>query len=250
MAGLTNTRIKTLRAKEHMDELYHEICLFLANEPISITVKDDLEKGLHITRFEVKITPNNIPLLIGEIAYNLRSGLDQLAWQLALLSGRIPRNKTAFPIHKDRTEGSEQRFRCATKDIPREAVETIKTLQPYNRGNGFIKHPLWKLNLICNLDKHATMPVRSTELTVNARILANDFPAERVERIDLDNGMELRVPIAGKFKVRFEPRPPELIFGRPSNELGAPLCFMYSDITEIYEFVSNRVIPQFQRFFP
>ena len=131
MAGLTHTRIKTLRAKEHMDELYREICLFLADEPISITVRDDLEKGMQVARFEVKGCPNNIPLLIGEIAYNLRSGLDQLAWQLALLNGRMPRNKTAFPIHKDRTERGERRFRCATKDIQREAVETIKPGFPF-----------------------------------------------------------------------------------------------------------------------
>ena len=133
MAGLANTRIKTLRAKEHMDELYHEICLFLANEPISITVKDDLEKGLHITRFEVKITPNNIPLLIGEIAYNLRSGLDQLAWQLALLSGRIPRNKTAFPIHRTGRKEANRDL-----DAPRKTSHE-KRSRPLRRFNPIIE---------------------------------------------------------------------------------------------------------------
>lgn len=245
MTGLTHTRIKTMRAEEHMYELYSEICLFLFRKPITVTKQDDVEKGIHIVRFEVKPIPNSIPLLIGEWAYNLRSGLDQLAWQLALLSGRTPHKSTAFPIHWDRSR--ETLFRNRTRDIPTEAVTTIESLQPYNRGDGFSRDPLWKLNEICNLDKHATMPVSFTHLAVKAIPGDSRVPVDRVDR---DNGAELHVPIADKSDIDFEPSEFDLVFGRPINEPGSiDLRFMYGDITDIHEFVRDSVIPRFERFF-
>ena len=67
MNGLAHTRIKTVRAKEHMDALYREINLFIASEPVAITEHDDIENGVHVIRFEDKVIPNIIPLLVGEI---------------------------------------------------------------------------------------------------------------------------------------------------------------------------------------
>ena len=54
--------------------------MFLESDPITITEQDDAEKGVHIRCFEA-IIPQEIPLLAGELAYNLRSGLSQLAWR-------------------------------------------------------------------------------------------------------------------------------------------------------------------------
>ncbi len=108
MAGLTNTRIKTLRAEEHLKRLQDEIRLFLDEQRITVTKKDDLKEELHIVSFEVD-TPLAIPILVGEFAYNLRSGLDQLAWQLARLGSSDPSRDTTFPIHHDRTERQARR---------------------------------------------------------------------------------------------------------------------------------------------
>ena len=243
MVGLTQTKIKNARAEAHLKSLETAITAFLS-EPVTIAIKDDVEKGLHIRRFEMKIIPEVIPLLIGEWAYNLRSGLDQLAWQLALLSGRTPSSQTAFPIHKDRM--GEKRFLDATRFIPDEAVQVIQLLQPYNRGKDFDRHPLWRVNKICNLDKHTTMAINSTLTTFDYG------PGEYVDlfsKVPLDYGVEVIIPLTIKDNIYVDPRTPQLIFGRPIDEPGPAFEFTYVDITEIHHFVRDEVVPRFERFF-
>ena len=245
MNGLDHTRIKTMRAEEHLKRLQKEVSMFLESDPITITEQDDAEKGVHIRRFEA-IIPQEIPLLAGELAYNLRSGLSQLAWQLALLSGREPTRDTDFPIHIDRSERSEKRFRRVTRDIPCEAIETIKSLQPYNRGDDFREHPIWGLSMLCNLDKHATLPVNSAEIRVNTR----HPPSVRVETLSVDDCPELHItPLAAKYDVNVEISLPHLIFGRPIDELGPPFEITLFAIEEMCEFVRDEVIPRFEVFF-
>ena len=246
MVGLTYAVSKVRRAESHLKRLDDEIRMFLDLEPVTCTVEDEPENGICVFRFHVKNVPGEIPLLLGELAYNLRSSLDQLAWQLALLSGHTPLRATAFPIHSDRTKGSEDRFRRVTWDIPCEAIEIIKSLQPYERGNGFDGHPLWRLNELCNIDKHMTIPVNGTIV---------DFatgPADCCETFSwgrTDDGAIMGIPLEIKDKVYFKPSPPELVFGRPSDEPGTPFEIKQRDIAEIHEFVRDSVIPRFERFF-
>ena len=244
--GLTHTRIKTLRAEEHLKRLQEAVERFLGHEAIAVSKHDEVKEGVHITRFELNAIPNEIPLLAGEFAYNLRSGLDQLAWQLALLRNRTPASDTAFPIYSERSKQSEQRFRRITRDIPSEAVRVIEALQPYQRGNNFQTHPLWRLNKLCNIDKHVTMPINSTKLLIHSG------PADcgvLIRRIELDYGAEFHIPLWAKDKVCFKPRTPELIFGRPTNEPGPSFEIRMVAIVEVYEFVRDSVIPRFELFF-
>ena len=243
--GLDYTAQKTVRAKGHLEALQGEIRMFLSSEPITRTEEDDIENGVHIFRFELRDFSVEIPLLVGEIAYNLRSGLDHLAWQLSLLSGRTPSRDTAFPIQNDRSKRSEDRFRRTTWDIPCEAIEIIKSLQPYARGEDFKSHPLWQLNKLCNVDKHTTIPISCTELTFDSG--TPDVEAEFFRK-EINQGVEVIVPLEVKDKVYFNPRKPKLILGFPIDKPGTPFE-LTGGITGIYEFVRDEVIPRFERFF-
>lgn len=236
--------MKTLRAAEHLKKLQAD-CKRFRKDPYTITKEDQPERGRQIVRVELKRATTDIPIGIGEFAYQLRSALDQLAWQLGLLSGKRPPNNSAFPIHTDEGPRSIEQFRCATARIPIEAVEIIRSLQPYKRGNDFKAHPLWQLNKLCNLDKHATVAFSHTNVIVGS----SGPPIDLLWR-DVDQAVEFAVPMAFKDQVQFEPKEPDLVFGRPIEAPGAEFFLSESDIAEIHRFVGEDVLPKFVRFFP
>lgn len=248
MRGIIHAQMKTDRAGEHLKRLQEVLTKYRASDPYTITKYDQPEKARHIVRITMNPAPHEIPLSIGEFSYCLRSSLDQLAWQLALRSGRTPSKDTAFPIHRDRDARSEERFRRLTWDMPCDAVQVIRTLQPYERGTDFNVHPLWRLNQLCNLDKHCTMAVASDSVNIHS-----SGPPINAGRRDFDDGIvcgvEFAIPLALKDEVNFKPEVAETIFGRPIDEPGEPFEVTESQIADIYRFVRDEVIPAFYAFF-
>lgn len=249
MRGIVHSQMKADRAAEHLKRLQAVLANYRASSPYTVTTYDDTERGLYVVRMTMHRSPPEIPLTIGEFAYNLRSALDQLAWQLALLSGRLPSKDTQFPIHEDRAFNSEDRFRRLTRDIPPEAVKVIQTLQPYERGTAFKTHPLWQLNQLCNLDKHCTMAIHSDNLQIRTSAAPSDLSQRNLDD-GSQVGIELAVPLALKSEVTFEPELTETIFGRPIDEPGDPFEMTEKEITEINRFVRDEIIPRFYPFFP
>lgn len=245
VSGLLHPDMKAARATEHLSDLRVLIDKFVSNQPYTITKKDDEKRQLHIVRFQLNPASPRIPIIIGEFAYALRSALDQLVWQLALLSGRQPGNKSAFPIQSADGEDQRAQFRFATWNVPCEAADLIKTFQPYTRGNAYKSHPLWQLNKLCNLDKHQTIGVSHTSLSIHT-----SGPPGNIGRRDFDQAVELAVDLAIKDQVTFKPEPPVLVFGKPIDAPGAEFTLSQQDIAEIHRFVRDDVIESFARFFP
>jgi hypothetical protein len=104
---------------------------------------------------------HDLGTLIGECVHNLRSALDQLAWQLAIVAGNDPPPKTTeFPIFLDREKfhalgknGKPTRasglFKMRSLDPDSQAL--IENMQPYHAGDS---HPLWVLHELSKTDKH------------------------------------------------------------------------------------------------
>jgi len=115
-------------------------------------------------------TPPEWGVWIGEIAHNLRSGLDNLLCQLVIR--RHPNRgwrlcqqaRTAFPIYlygpRTTKRGKDsQRFTRAKsirlgKMIGLRNLARVKRCQPYHRRNGRWLSPLWLLSELNNADKH------------------------------------------------------------------------------------------------
>jgi hypothetical protein len=107
--------------------------------------------------------PFTIPLrfsvMVGDVFHNLRSALDQLAFQLGKLElgGVEPPRRTEFPIFKDKDE-----FLRTTRGgglnkiaaLSQRHQALIQALQPYHRRKKALGHPLWVLHEFSNLDKH------------------------------------------------------------------------------------------------
>ena len=93
-------------------------------------------------------------IYLGEIAYNLRSALDHLMWQLVLANYKLPTRSNEFPIFRDNSaykRDSPRKLAGVSKD----STAAIGLMQP------FLKDPRWfpleTLQEFCNIDKHRTL---------------------------------------------------------------------------------------------
>jgi hypothetical protein len=242
--GLTYTQMKLARAKEHIEELDREISKF-RNNPYTVVREDDANNAAHIIRCEMNIMPDPIGLLVGEVAYNLRSGLDHLAWQLALLTIDKPSAKTSFPIYSKKPNSSDKSFAEKLVNIPREATDIIESLQPYHRGAASKDHPLWKVNRLCNIDKHQGIAISYTGVPVWVAGVTTFWKRE------LTYGVQVTVPLSEKERVEFEPGIPEIVFGEPIKATDGISDFEVTlrELGSIYELLRYDVVPRFTGFF-
>jgi hypothetical protein len=241
--GFDYLRHKIYWAYEHLKKFDSDVAAFCQSARYTVTRRDDLVNRQHIVRCEFPAVPLDFSMALSDVVYALRSGLDQLAWQLALLGTRNPSREVMFPILSENTPKSDDRFRRIVWDMPCEAVKVIKDLQPYNRGYAFRDDPLWQLNELSNSDKHR-IPV-GRAITSTLYIEPRGFT-----RNDLDYGVEVSWPLAVKDAVKLELKPPELVFGEPfdaTNPNGLEL--RREDVARIYNYVRESVAPKFTSIF-
>jgi hypothetical protein len=148
-----------------------------------------------------------------------------------------------FPIHSVDNLPSAKKFKDRTVGMPDAAIDIIRDLQPYKRGAAYRVDPLWKLNELSNIDKHRIFAVSSNTRSLFA------YPAGYTFRV-FYNGCEFRWPLALKDSVVFEPYASEFVFGKPVDLPGDLFEIRQKEITQIYRYVRDDVIPRFTRFFP
>jgi hypothetical protein len=127
--------------------------------------------------------------------------------------------------------------------VPAEAFCEIKALQPYHRGDDFKSHPLWRLDEMCNLDKHRRIPAHGTALEGT---IYGVSPKDVIKEAT-DECLTISIPLAMKNKMRFEPAATvEVAFGGDISGITETL----GSIVHIYNFIALAVLPRFDRFFP
>jgi hypothetical protein len=89
-----------------------------------------------------------IPILIGEVCYNLRSALDYLIYELAKLDSGVIQDNTQFLI-EDTKDGFERKRKSRLRGVNERHVTCIEEYQPYKGCNW--THALRDLS---NPDKH------------------------------------------------------------------------------------------------
>jgi hypothetical protein len=246
--GLVYTQMKLGRAYEHLSSLKSEIDRFTKSKPYSITRYDYPPKQWHILCIKQAITPDKVGVLIGEFAHAIRSGLDNLAWQLALLTTDKPGRLTAFPIESECPLPGNKSFKEKIANIPPDALKVIESLQPYTNQPQLKLHPLWRINKLANLDKHQVVPICS----INFWISVNDVSMTHGRRDDeVNHTIEIAIPLAEKDKVKFEVECSGIEFGEPIDTSDALSSFSvtWDGLREIYEFVRNDAVPRFEQFF-
>lgn len=249
--GLAHTHIKIGRAYTHLEEL-KEVVIEYGKYAHTITRQDDPWKGVHRAIIEYGIFApekaellRKLAVLPGEFAYCLRSGLDHLAWQLALLTTDTPNGKTCFPIYET-PPGPKSRYRESVSDFPPSAASIIESLQPHKRGAAFKDDLLWQLNKLCNIDKHQLIVLGSTAYQVGVRP-----GVTQAWRRDLDHAIEISVPLAEKEQLQLDVMYSGVVFGEPIDAIDGTSDFEIGidRFEEIYNFIGNEVVPKFKSLF-
>lgn len=244
MLSMADPYAKLGWAKNHLDALDPEICAFCTPaQAYAVTRHDDVENERHIIRTELRNIPPRVCLIAGDAVYNMRAALDQTVWALAALSG--PPGLTRFPIVEVWNTDTPKRFAKQIVGVPDEAFCEIQALQPYHRGDAFKSHPLWRLDEMCNLDKHRRLA--SNSITVDGTIYG--IPLHSMKDVIFqvtDECHIISVPLALKEQVDLDPNPPiEITFG---GDLSG-ITETFPTLIEIYNFVAKDVLPRFDRFF-
>jgi hypothetical protein len=242
--GLTYTQMKLGWADKRLNELNAEVDRF-RNDAYSVREYDDLDKSFHIVHVIQNVTPDSIGMLVGEFTYALRSGLDQLAWQLALLTTDKPGRQTCFPIESECPLPSNKSYREKIADIPPAALSIIESLQPYQGWSVREKHPLWQLNKLGNIDKHRVVAIGHIPFTINTSIVANF-------RVNLQDTVEIVVPLDQKADLKIDVKVPSIVFGDPIDVTDGISSFEITihEMRKIYDFVRNDVVPKLAGCFP
>lgn len=159
---LPGCALKLDRAKTHFRALHEEMGKFLRDQkPHFFRGEVDMEKSRYILRVHVnKDPPPEWSLLVGDFVQNLRAALDYLVWQLVRANGQEPGRSNAFPIMADiptLRNGNLPRWNSFLRGVHPGAIESIRKFQPYLARDGHHSHPLRRLQLLSNEDKHRTI---------------------------------------------------------------------------------------------
>ena len=153
--------VKVDRAYKHIIDLNAEILRFtLEGHPYETFHEDDLNSGERTYYLRVlKEIPSHLSALIGDIAQNLRSSLDHLAWHLVQISPVTPKAEERdiyFPIFETAREYRTGKMR-KIRGMTDAAIKAIDCIEPYYRpdnvGIGKGAALFW-LHEINKLDKH------------------------------------------------------------------------------------------------
>lgn len=146
-------------AIQHLQSFNAERVRWLRREPYRLVEEFDAQRGENqLWIKDIQRPPAQLGLIIGDIAHNLRSALDNLVYELVVAChGDPPPDRfvrySEFPIFGPQAMSSAVRKRRIGGIAPR-AQAIIEGLQPYHRGNDYASDPLWVLYELSNIDKH------------------------------------------------------------------------------------------------
>jgi hypothetical protein len=197
---------KIERAKEHLDTLRRETGLGIRYPipdiyQVPMRLEYELDTGYHVFRATATLPEDairRIGILVGDSVHNLRSALDHLFWQLALVycDGEMPwsewdQRKIQFPIDDTADDFAKNKRR---KFVAPEHWTIIEGHQPHRRGldeaHAFM-HPLVRLRDFSNTDKHRVIPL--------VTVLTNRYTIDLIEFFESKGGkvVDLRYPFRG-----------------------------------------------------
>jgi hypothetical protein len=235
MHPLDDIRFKVDRAREHIDSLDQFIDSFLLEKPYGGTREHNTNTSEYLFDFWVKKLPDDAwGVVVGDIAHNLRSALDHIAY---FVSGRS--RGTGFPIYQKPMSKATFRMKVTRKRLrgaPKSAIDTAESLQPYHS-------PIWPevgllevLRVLNNRDKHIVV----TPALISPRA---EIPGRSVERFAaLKHG--------DRITVRFPPgeRPHGKFFAEVAFEVPGIDPVTIRNLKAMHEFVRDEVVPKFANF--
>jgi len=169
-ANLGGVRNKIGRAEKHFDEVNTAVEIALgAEDNANLTPPYEYypdRQELIISSPKPKPVDPSLPLAIGDCIHNLRSALDHLAFQLAVLNGKgaEAESKISFPVCLTENEFTKFIKKKVAPFIDGQALAAIKELLPYQTGAVHEADILWVISQLDIIDKHRLLVVLTRHL--------------------------------------------------------------------------------------
>jgi hypothetical protein len=200
----------------------------------AIVAERNPRSGKHCIRLAGYIPPPlEFSIIVGEIAHNLRSALDQLFCELVIAhkNGTISDCNdpgVSFPIY---TAGPTARRHCfptskLSKQIGASWTARLAARQPYKRGNGHRRNVLWHLREMNDFDKHRRIPLAGLRMRhgmVSAPLGLPGAPFAGWDlrlthrRVTLENGAKIGEVSTGGYQGEMHVESeiaPQIVFGK------------------------------------
>jgi hypothetical protein len=239
---LLYVQMKTGRANVHLEALEREVRSWIERPPHTVKEWSDLE-GWYFWAINTLPVPEQIPLLVGDFVCCLRAALDQLAWALRRrdITKREERQVGFLIFNEDDSTHKKRRLL-----FPTAVADTFDTIQPYRRGDAYKSDPLWKLDELWRLDKHRIIPTNCNQVSVNLpipyRLLGPDADSDMIVRASRRDVLRMSQNTG---PVHLQPNiTVEILLGEYMGEFEVPI----GELRQIYDVVTNEVMPKFQRF--
>ena len=180
------------RALFHLEDLKAEVNTWLKERPHrtwTVTEDDVPKKYFYWPR---SAPPSHLSLIAGDCVHNLRSALDNLAFELALAHKRGALSKgiqsdSAFPILRqdiERDDNSMKRFKTMTGACVQTRRQSSSSCSHIAGERLRFYDPLWKLNELSNQEKHRLLPVASlVNLTALSYFVPDGIETEDVQQM-------------------------------------------------------------------
>ena len=175
---LEGVRAKIDRARDSLRSLESDIASFCEDERRKLLFEVDQR----LPNRSLDAAPEALvgySIRVGEIAYNLRSALDHLVWQLVIANNEKPCSRNEFPIFKEEATYKDNVVK-KLRGVSSFLRELIEAVQPYQKDGGLGSH-LWMLHSICNIDKHRYLNIANLHTYANAH-LEGEVPPSLVPR--------------------------------------------------------------------
>lgn len=166
MTALASVDAKIGRGRTELRLLKADIAAF-CEEKARLIVREpdpaDKERERWVYLGDTPQPPIEWSIRAGEFAYNLRSALDHLVWQLVEVNGEEPSRGNSFPIYKD--SPTDKGIEIRLHGVSPRAKCYIKSVQPYQNDHASIGKGLQLLNDMCNIDKHRHLVMANVRWT-------------------------------------------------------------------------------------
>lgn len=201
VSGIDSANLKLDRAAEHLKTINDRIEAYATDDPYEIVKEPDGKEGVRILRDP----PPDIPILIGEMVYQIRSALDHLAFDLVKLNANVSSldpewfEHCEFPLRTKLRPGQnpplpQGGFCRVLPGISKQAFAFIESMQPYYRRD----YAPWNnaaslgaLAELSNIDKHRHLILTPARLS-HSELVALSSGSHRYSRTTLDDGAELK----------------------------------------------------------
>lgn len=173
-ASLDGCELKLARALTHFSALQDKIAEVVNDKTKSLRTGVDPKTGSEFAKIEgpTDLGPE-LGIIVGDYVHNLRTSLDHLVHQLAVLNGAPPLDvdrSRQFPICTDEPSywrevrrGVTYRDRCLS-GIEEEHRKRVDAIQPYHYGKAADRNSIAIVGELDNADKHRVVNAAVTGL--------------------------------------------------------------------------------------